>query len=180
LPFVLICTAVLIVLHLVITVVRRGKPVERPPWSLWEKLVYLATIVSVAGLGVTSLLAVIRFGAMHGWMLFAHMVAAGLFVFVLPLLAITWCGVNRFAAKSGSEGNGADAPRFFWLPRATFWVILAGGLVVTLTMLLSMLPLFGTEGLQSLLDVHRYTGLVVVVAMLLHLYSVVIQRLGLN
>jgi hypothetical protein len=180
LPFVLICTAALIVLHLAITIVRRGPRVERPPWSPWEKLVYVATLASVAGLGVTSFFTVMRFGAMHGWALFAHMVAAGLFVFVLPVLAITWCGVNRFAARSGSEQDGEDAPRFFWLPRATFWVIVAGGLVVTLTMLLSMLPVFGTEGLQSLLDVHRYAGLVVVVAMLLHLYSVTIQCLGLN
>jgi len=180
LPFVLICTAGLIVLHLIITFVRRGQRVERPPWSLWEKLVYLATLVSVAGLGVTSFFTVMRFGAMHGWALFAHMVAAGMFTFVLPVLAITWCGVNRFAVQSGPEKDSEDAPRFFWLPRATFWVILAGGLVVTLTMLLSMLPVFGTEGLQSLLDVHRYAGLVVVVAMILHLYSVTIQCLGLN
>ena len=71
-------------------------------------------------------------------------------------------------------------PHFFWLPKLTFWIVLAAGVVVAGTMLLSMLPLFGTDGLHVLLDIHRYSGLVVVVALLLHLHSVVLQwaRLG--
>ena len=59
-----------------------------------------------------------------------------------------------------------------------FWIILAAGLVTSLTMLFSMLPLFGTDGLHDLLDIHRYSGLVVVVAAILHFYGVVLQRLG--
>ena len=59
-----------------------------------------------------------------------------------------------------------------------FWVILLGGFAVTMTMLLSMLPLFGTGGLHQLLDLHRYSGLLVVVAMVMHLYCVGLQRIG--
>jgi hypothetical protein len=178
LPFVLVCTAVLIVLHLVLSLVRRRQAVIRPPWSLWERLVYLVTLLSVAVLGVTSFSAVMRFGELHGWMLLAHMVGAGMFVLVLPLLAITWCGANRGPSRSEPEGNGDQTRRFFWLPRATFWVAVVGGLVVTLTMLLSMLPLFGTDALHRLLDLHRYSGLVAVVAAGVHGYCVVLQFVG--
>jgi cytochrome b subunit of formate dehydrogenase len=58
-----------------------------------------------------------------------------------------------------------------------FWLLVTGGFVVTMTMLLSMLPLFGTEELEELLEIHRYSGLVVVVAVALHLYCVLLQRL---
>jgi hypothetical protein len=64
------------------------------------------------------------------------------------------------------------------MPKLMFWIILLGGFVVTMTMLLSMLPLFGTDGLYQLLDIHRYAGLLVVVALAIHLYAVVLQRLG--
>ena len=57
-----------------------------------------------------------------------------------------------------------------------FWLLLFSGLAVCLTMLLSMLPLFGTDGLEILLDIHRYAGLLAVVALVVHLYCMIIQR----
>ena len=47
-------------------------------------------------------------------------------------------------------------------------------------MLLSMLPLFDTEGLHGLLDIHRYSGLLLVVATMFHLYGVLLRRAGLR
>ena len=67
-------------------------------------------------------------------------------------------------------------PRFFWIPRVMFWLFLLSGCVVMLTMLVSMLPLFGSEGLEILLDIHRYAGLLAVVTLLIHFYSVLLQR----
>ena len=43
-------------------------------------------------------------------------------------------------------------------------------------MLVSMLPLFGTDGLESLLDIHRYAGLLAVVTLFMHFYCVLLQR----
>ncbi len=150
---------------------------QRRGWGWFASLVYLATVVSVTILGVTSFYSVIRFGVLDGWWLFAHMFGAGAFVFVLPVLAITWGLANRFGRRAvgEDESRGEDA-RFFWLPKLMFWLLLVSGLAVCLTMLLSMLPLFGTEGLEILLDIHRYTGLLVVVALVIHLYCMIIQR----
>ena len=84
------------------------------------------------------------------------------------------------AAGGESITDPSVVPRFFWFPKVMFWLILAGGFVVTMTMLLSMLPLFGTDGLEALLMIHRYSGLVVVVALILHFYGVVVRQAGLK
>jgi hypothetical protein len=176
----LVALAVLIVLHLVLVLVGRRPDRPRKSWNLWEKLVYLGILVSVGVLGGTSFFAVLRFGVLDGWLLFAHMFGAGAFTAVLPLVAITWCESSRLGRPSAESEQAATAPRFSWFPRLMFWLLLASGFVVTMTMLLSMLPLFGTDGLHRLLDIHRYSGLVAVVAAVLHLYSVVLQRAGLR
>ncbi len=94
---------------------------------------------------------------------------------LLPLLAINWAGPSRFGSDSGTEEE-TYAPRFFWVPRLLFWFILAGGLIVILTMLVSMLPVFGTDGLLVLLDIHRYAGLMTFVVLALHCYCLLLQR----
>jgi hypothetical protein len=179
-PVTLAAAVVLIVIHLTLVVSRRGETPARPRWKFWEILVYWATVLSVAWLGVTSFFAVLRYGVLDGWLLFVHMFGAGALVAVLPLLAITFAEANRFGSASGPDGTGTTAGRFFWLPKLMFWLLLISGLAVSVTMLVSMLPLFGTEGMNNLLDVHRYSGLAAVVAMVLSVYGVVLQRLGLR
>jgi hypothetical protein len=59
-----------------------------------------------------------------------------------------------------------------------FWLLLAAGWVVSMTMLVSMLTWLGTDGLEAMLDLHRWSGLVVVAAAALHVSGVVLQRIG--
>ncbi|MBM4094153.1 MAG: hypothetical protein FJ276_32820 [Planctomycetes bacterium] len=177
---VLVGTALAIVLHGVLALFGRKETRRRKPWNLWEKLVYLAALVSIAVLAITSFYTVLRFGHMVGWWLFVHMFGAGMLVGVLPLLALTWGSANRFEPGGSTPPPDADAPRFFWMPKFLFWLFVGSSLVVVLTMLLSMLPLFGTDGLLRLLDLHRYTGLLAVAALTLHLYCVMLQKVGLR
>lgn len=182
LPLALLGVLVVVVIHLLVAVVRRRAAVCRAPWGWWAWLVYLGTLASVAVLAVTSLVAVIQFGILGGWWLFAHMFGAGAFTLVLPLLALTWCEAHGGACPARPAGDAEPPPsaRFSCLAKTMFWVILAAGLVVIGTMVLSMLPLFGTVGLELLLDIHRYAGLAVVAAMILHLYATMLPRLGLG
>jgi len=154
----------------------RGRP------GLVASLVYLGTLASVAVLGITSFVAVIRFGTLGGWWLFIHMFGAGVFTFVLPVLALTWCEANRFGRPPQPAGSEGQVPpsRFLRLAKSMFWVILVAGLIVIGTMILSMLPVFGTDCLQLLLDIHRYAGLVVVAATVLHLYAALLPRIGVS
>ncbi|MBC8875763.1 MAG: hypothetical protein H8E44_40570 [Planctomycetes bacterium] len=180
LPYALVGAMVLVAMHLILALCTRREVVRKSRWNLWEKLVYLASIGSVAMLGATAFFGLLRHGILEGWLLFAHMFGAGAFVVVLPVLAITWCEASRFGGRRGGEEDEDAAPRFSWIPKVMFWIILVSGLTVTLTMLLSMLPLYGTDCLHDLLDVHRYAGLVAVVATVFHFYTVVLQRFGLR
>lgn len=180
-PFALLGVLVVVAVHLVLVFSRRRATGPRSFWGWWDALVYLGTLVSVVVLGITSLVGVIRFGILDGWWLFIHMVGAGLFTVVLPLLALSWCEANRFEYPAPADNEGEVRPRrFSGLAKAMFWVILASGLVVTGTMLLSMLTLFGTHGLELLLDLHRYAGLALLAAMILHLYATLLPKLGLG
>jgi cytochrome b subunit of formate dehydrogenase len=104
------------------------------------------------------------------------MFGAGALVGLLPVLAITWAGPSRFGRGPAGTDEETYAPRFFWIPKVMFWLFLTSGLIVVMTMLLSMLPLFGTHGLHVLLDIHRYAGLLAVVVLVVHFYCVLLQR----
>ncbi len=182
LPLASLGVVVVIVAHLILVLARRRGSVPRSPWGWWAWLVYLGTLASVAILGITSFVAMIQFGALGGWWLFIHMFGAGAFTFVLPLLAVTWCEANRFGRlrqAAGAEGQEQPA-RFLRLAKAMFWVILVAGLIVIGSMILSMLPVFGTHGLELLLAIHRYAGLAVVAATVLHLYATLLPRFGVS
>ncbi len=178
LPYAFVGIVLIMVLHLVIAMVFRGAPAERKKWNPWDILIYLGTLGCVGLLAVTSFVEVIRHGELGGWPLFLHMCGAGALTAVLPLLALSWAHLNQF--EIGPSSGGTALPKFYWLPKLMFWLILVSGLVVTMTMLISMLPIFGSDGLHVLLDIHRYSGLIVVLALVLHLYSVAVQRLGLR
>jgi len=178
LPYALLAVVVLMVLHFVIALVLRGAPAERSRWNLWDLLIYLGLVGCIGVLAVTSFAGVLLHGELGGWALFLHMCGAGAFTAVLPLSMLSWAHINKFDIPQ-SQGK-SPAPKFYWLPKSMFWVIAISGLVVTMTMLVSMLPIFGTDGLLKLLDLHRYSGLLVVMAAALHFYGVAAGRLGLR
>ncbi|NUQ62369.1 MAG: hypothetical protein HUU20_07765 [Pirellulales bacterium] len=178
LPYVLLGVALIVALDLAVSFVYRGNPSPRSKWNWWDVLVYLGTLGSVGVLGFTSLAAVVRDGVLGGWSLFVHMFGAGAFTAVLPLLALSWAHANR--AELRPAGGQSSPPKFCGISKLMFWLILACGFVVTMTMLVSMLPIFGSDGQHTLLDIHRYSGLAVVVAAVLHLYGVAAQQVGLR
>ena len=176
-----IALVAVLVLHLVLSIIARKKSdADRKfvCWNLWEKLVYVATIVAVADLAVTSFYAVLSEGVLHGWLLLGHMVGSGAFVALLVLVALTWANSSRFGRQLENDGDGA-AIRFTGLAKVSFWLFLLAGLATMGSMLASMLPLFGSDGLHELLDLHRYAGLAAVIAFAVHVYSVVLGKLGL-
>ena len=52
-----------------------------------------------------------------------------------------------------------------------YWLLLVAGLVVILSGVLPMTPLFGTHGQEFLYLVHRYSGMAVAVIAVLHAWS---------
>lgn len=182
---ILIGTVVALGVHLLVAAGRRSGPsVERPRFGVLSKIVYAVLLICTAVLGVTSLYSVIPAGHMEGWLLWAHLGAAGGFVVVLAAAAVMWAEASRFGPARSPEPRGhsehpdreAAAPRFARLTRISFWVLLLAGTITLATMLLGMTSALGTEQIRTMIDIHRYSGLAVVVAAAVHFYSVCLTR----
>jgi cytochrome b subunit of formate dehydrogenase len=96
---------------------------------------------------------------MTHWVLMAHVAVAPLFALALAAVALTWSGACTCGASSGLSGTA----------KFLFWVILLSGLVVLLSGVVPMTPVFGTRGQHALYLLHRYSAIVLTLAVLLHL-----------
>jgi len=124
------------------------------------KFSYVVMCLGVAVLTATGI-GVFTFGKppMTHWVLILHMMAAPVFALGLAAVALTWADLCR---KGSTPRLGAAA-------KVLFWIILFCGLVVILTGVLPMYPLFGTGGQRLFYLTHRYAGIVLATAILLHL-----------
>lgn len=93
---------------------------------------------------------------MTHWILMLHVGASPLFALGLTLVALTWPA--RCAAQNCAN-------------KLFFWFMLLCGLVVILSGVVPMTPVFGTEGQHFLYLAHRYSGIVMAGLVILHLLS---------
>jgi len=96
---------------------------------------------------------------MTHWVLMAHVALAPLFALGLAGVALTWSGYCQRGADSPLNGPA----------KVLLWMILAAGLVVTLSGVVPMTPLFGAQGQHFLYLTHRWSAIVLTAAVLLHL-----------
>ncbi len=132
----------------------------------------LATILMLAGLliqGLTGFAAALQDLTLLGWPLLAHLLGAPLFLAGITLQALLLAG----RSQPRGHANSPDIPPEFALQR----LILLTAAVVAGSMLLSMTTLFGYAAMEQLLTVHRYSGLLLVVLLLVQAYVLVLQRL---
>lgn len=141
----------------------------RPPTMarrLWDGLVYLALAVSFTTLAVSSFAPLARDGVVRGYWLIIHSTAGGVFAVALAVAALSWahrCRLGRPPAPRGAAG-GADR-----LQGIAFWLVLTLGLVSLLSMMLSMIKLFGTAGLEIMRLVHLYSAIALLAVAAVHL-----------
>jgi cytochrome b subunit of formate dehydrogenase len=124
------------------------------------KFFYITLCLGVAVLAVTGI-GVFTFGKppMTHWVLITHMSAAPIFAASLAGVALTWADLCRKNSR----------PRLGRAAKVLFWVILTCGVVVILSGVVPMTPIFGTVGQHALYLTHRYAGITLAVALLLHL-----------
>ena len=134
---------------------------ERPAnLQRWGNAGYAAALLGFALAAVTGFGDWLRSEELRGWMLLIHMLAAPLFIAGLTLLAVTRAERCRFGPGGGTVAGGQ---------KLAFWAAIAFGLASIGTMLLAMLPLLGYAGQETLTEIHRYTGLGLAGAVVLHL-----------
>ncbi len=122
-----------------------------PACCIVERLTWLAALLGLAVAAITGLIAGIGWGGrMSDLLLMTH--CAGAPLFAVAVTAMSLMTSDRYMPDRKS------------LPgRCSFWLMLASSLVVILTAVIPMTPIFGTHGQELLYETHRYGSLLVMV-----------------
>ena len=116
-----------------------------------EWAIYLLFLIALLGMVVSSILMLAIGERMHRWMLIVHMSIAPLFAICIAALALLWADMNA-------------SPRTPAGTRLAFWMVLASALVTIVSALLGMMTWFGSFGQETLLNLHRISAMVLIVA----------------
>lgn len=120
-----------------------------------DRVILTLYVLGFLACAVTGFVGWLGFGALVGWWLLAHLLAAPLFLLGLVLAALFWAERCVLAPGAGPS-PGQPAPGW----RCLYWLALASGFVCAATMTAAMLPLFGYAAQVRLLELHRISGVV--------------------
>ena len=149
----------------------------------FRKLAFLLGLLSFVVLLLTGFLPVLLGGRLHGYWLMLHATFAPVFIACAAVIALTGAQEYCLCKKDGriflTLWKNRKAERACCLtdnsatPKIGFWLLVTLSLPVTLTMVLSMFPLFGTYGQEVLFQLHRWCTLAFALAAFVELYVVV-------
>ena len=129
----------------------------------------LAVFLSFIALAVTGYVPVFVFDqAISGYWLIVHVSAGGVFAVSLAGLAVMEASRNRFSADK------ADVLRA--LRKACFWAVLVTSLVMFISVAMSMFNLFGTVNQERMVEVHKYSAMVIAIAGIIYAYLAFTKR----
>jgi len=117
-------------------------------YTLLKKLLCLKPLAALAALACAVILSLTGFGPgltgghLHGYPLMLHVSCAPVFLLAMAFLAVTWAGANDLSVAIS-------------LRAICFWIILILALPLTLSIVLSMLPIFGSHGQEVMYGLHR-------------------------
>jgi cytochrome b subunit of formate dehydrogenase len=157
-----------------------------------KKLCYLVTFACFVVLAFTGFWPLLVRGEhIGGYLMMIHATFAPVFAICLAIMAITWASRHRFV-----QGDCPWVRRLLrtvtslhlepmegrcnWTSigqKVTFWAIVALSLPLILSIVLSMLPLFGTHWQELALAAHRWTAVIFAVAAIVHAYLAVRIRI---
>lgn len=128
----------------------------------WPTLLYSLTLLCIAVLAATGL-GTFFFSSrpMTGWVLMLHCAVAPPFAIFIALLGLAWAHRSRFTHADRSA-------RFDTLQKLLFWVMIGSAVVVIVSAVVPMTPLFGTHGQEVLYHTHQVSSLVLTIAVVLH------------
>ena len=131
-------------------------------YPLLEGLVALAMWVSLIVLVCTGFCGASLLGhSLKGFMTLIHVSFGTLFAISIAVLAV-------FRGEAYCFGAGETSGRFSIAQKVCFWIIALCGLVLILSILTSMLRLFGTDGQLLSAWVHRFSALIALLAAIVY------------
>jgi len=158
-------------------------------FSLWERFIHLITMLSFLTLAITGFTAVIWYGrVLSGWLRFTHIISAAVFAIGFITISLRWAEDCRFekcdwewAKRFGGylwHKQEVPAGRFNGGQKAFFWAILCLGIVCMLSGVLRMFPVVFASYQEIVYLVHRYSSLLLVIFVMVHIYLGTIANPG--
>jgi len=154
---------------------------DRKPINNLRVIAYQLSLIFLILLVLSSYLPVILTGGhLSGLLLIFHVTIAPLFCISLAVFALFWAHTQRFSKGDNRLLRDRSFSRIFsdgqispaW-EKLIFWLFLIVALPAILSIILSMYPLFGSEGQEILLQTHRYTTLVLFILAVVHTIAVI-------
>jgi hypothetical protein len=136
-----------------------------PPHGLtrWEHVFHTIAAIGLVLLALTGFGPKVLGAELKDWVLIAHMAAAPFFILGLTGVALQWAARCRFGGRGGPFAPGLNIAQ-----RQMFWIVLLLGLVSLMTMLVAMLRIYGPADQRTLIELHYYTSLLLLIAMVPH------------
>ena len=141
----------------------------------WKKAVYFLTLICLVVLALTGFIPYLILGApLGGFALMLHVALSPLFILLVTVIVLGWANNRTFSTqnwnfvksgmfKKSKSDNAADEfyEKFF------FWFVVLFS-ILTASMVFSMYPILGTVGQESILQLHRFSSVVLVIFFVLH------------
>lgn len=163
-------------------------PLEVRRFSWWSVGLHLVVVAAFLALAGTGAIAVARSSSLTGLALALHLSAAPVFAVAFTLVFVTWAEACRFAGHDwewakragGYLGGRQDVPagRFNAGQKAFFWAVGLLALLVILSGLGRLAPVFDDAGQAVLYQVHRCAALLLILSFLVHLYLATLANPG--
>ena len=149
--------------------------------NIFKRLRYFfisTTVIFFIILALTGIIPVVILGEqISGLFLIVHVTIAPFFVAALMLTAVFWAHFQQFnhsdfiylrnlQNKKEVRNSGINQQKFW--PKNYFWLFLVFSVPAVLSIILSMFPYFGTGGQITMLNIHRYSTLVLLIIALFY------------
>ena len=168
---------------------RPGNPgKKRSLMGILRMLVYLLALLCFVVLSITGFYPTLILDRhITGYPVMVHATFAPVFAVCLAVLAVMWARCCRFTSGDWpwfehivrritlykSSGDETPCKSSGLGQKIAFWLVIFLALPLILSIVLSMLPLFGTHWQELLLSMHRYAALVFSMVAIVHTYFII-------
>jgi len=145
---------------------------------IFRKICYLLTLSFFLILAVSAYLQIlIAGGPLSGWLLIIHVTVAPFFVtgVMLSILIMAqqqrfkqqdWLYLKQIAGQKRVLLQRREDTKFW--DKLLFWIFMLAVIPAILSVLLQLYPVFGSSGMETLLEIHRYSTLILFIAVIAH------------